>query len=174
MTESLDRLWAGWRSAYLSGDVEDVATGADCVLCAVINAAVDSGRNLVAASDRAVVVLNAFPYTSGHVLVLPRRHHDTLDGLDAEEHAALWGLVRDASTAIKVAYSPDGLNVGVNEGAAAGAGLPEHLHAHVLPRWFGDTSFTTTVAGVRVMPETLETTVERLRAAWPDADRPLP
>ena len=77
--------------------------------------------------------------------------------------------MRDASTAAKRAYGPDGLNVGVNEGAAAGAGLPEHLHVHVMPRWFADTSFTTTVAGVRVMPEALDRTAERLREAWPSS-----
>lgn len=169
MSESLDRLWAGWRSAYLAGEVEDVAADADCVLCAVIDAATATGRHLVAATEHAVVVLNAFPYTSGHVLVLPRRHEHAVDGLDDREHTEVWRLVRDASTAAKRAYGPDGLNVGVNEGAAAGAGLPEHLHVHVMPRWFADTSFTTTVAGVRVMPEALDRTAERLREAWPSS-----
>ena len=86
MSESLDRLWAGWRSAYLAGEVEDVAADADCVLCAVIDAATATGRHLVAATEHAVVVLNAFPYTSGHVLVLPRRHEHAVDGLGDREH----------------------------------------------------------------------------------------
>ena len=114
-------------------------------------------------------VLNAFPYTSGHMLVLPRRAVATLDALTTDEHLELWSTVRDAVAAIGEAYSPDGMNIGLNLGRAAGAGIDGHLHVHVLPRWSGDTNFTTTTAGTRVLPEALDETWRRLSGAWPDA-----
>lgn len=170
MSEQLDRMWAGWRAAYLTDADRPRPTG--CVMCAVIDEATTTGRHLVAVGPLSVVLLNAFPYNAGHVLVLPRRHIDVVDGLTPDEHDALWAHVRDASTAIKTAYEPDGVNIGLNEGAAAGAGLPDHLHAHVLPRWSADTSFTTTVAGVRVVPEALDVTTDRLQRVWSSgADR---
>ena len=109
------------------------------------------------------------PCTSGHMLVLPRRAVATLDALTTDEHLELWSTVRDAVAAIGEAYSPDGMNIGLNLGRAAGAGIDGHLHVHVLPRWSGDTNFTTTTAGTRVLPEALDETWRRLRGAWPDA-----
>jgi diadenosine tetraphosphate (Ap4A) HIT family hydrolase len=98
---------------------------------------------------------------------LPNRAADELEELTSVEFAELWETVRTAVTAIKEAYSPDGLNIGVNVGRGAGAGVPDHLHVHVLPRWAGDTNFTTAVAETRVMPESLDVTFERITAAWP-------
>jgi ATP adenylyltransferase len=100
--------------------------------------------------------------------VLPNRATATLDGLTDDEHVELWSLVRDAVTAIECAYSCDGVNVGMNLGHAAGAGVPDHVHAHVLPRWVGDTNFMTSVAEARVLPEPLSSSWQKLRAAWPD------
>lgn len=161
---SLDRLWAGWRAAYVSSG----ATGDDgaCVLCRLA-AAGDDEAMVVHRGERAFVVMNAFPYTSGHVMVSPLRHEAALDGLTVDEAAEVMDLTRRASTALKAAYRPDGINVGVNEGRAAGAGVPGHVHVHVLARWAGDTNFTTAVAEVRVLPEDLRTGWERLRGAWP-------
>lgn len=138
-----------------------------CVLCQVIASASEVPTRHVYQGDNAVVVMNAFPYNNGHVLVLPRRHVDRVEALDAAESAEFWQLVTSATTALRLAYQPDGINMGINEGRAAGAGLPDHLHAHVLPRWFGDTSFTTTVAGTRVIPEDLEVSAARIRDVWP-------
>ena len=104
---------------------------------------------------------------SGHLLVMPYRHVGDLEDLAADEATELWGAVRTAAVALKAAYRPDGLNVGANLGRAAGAGVPGHLHLHVLPRWGGDSNFVTSVAEARVLPEALPTTYERLRAAWP-------
>ena len=112
-------------------------------------------------------LLNAFPYTSGHVMVLPLRAVPELELLDDDEHAELWRGVRAAVRAVKAAYNPDGVNVGVNLGVAAGAGVPDHLHVHVLPRWQADTNFTTAVAEMRVLPETLSSTWRKLVDAWP-------
>jgi ATP adenylyltransferase len=113
------------------------------------------------------VLLNAYPYTNGHLLVLPNRAVAALGELTADEHVELWQLVREGVAALEAAYRCDGVNVGMNLGKAAGAGVPEHLHAHVLPRWDGDTNFMTTVAETRVMPEALSVTWHKLRAAWP-------
>ena len=158
---SLETLWAGWRSDYVSaGDPDD---GDGCVLCRVL----EDGTSAVWRGERCAVVLNAYPYTSGHVMVMPIRHLADLEDLEPSEGAELWSAVADSVRALKEAYAPHGLNVGANLGRTAGAGLPGHLHLHVLPRWDGDTNFMTSVAGARVLPEPLDTTAERLRAAWP-------
>ena len=111
-------------------------------------------------------VLNAYPYTSGHVLVMPRRHVRELGDLTSEEAAGLWAAVHKGVAAVKAAYHPDGLNLGLNLGRAAGAGIPAHLHVHIVPRWLGDTNFMTATAEVRVLPEALPVSWQRLRAAW--------
>jgi ATP adenylyltransferase len=112
-------------------------------------------------------ILNAFPYTSGHLLVMPYREVGELEDLTAEEDRELWSAVRDAVVAVKAAYSPQGVNVGLNLGEAAGAGIPSHLHVHVLPRWNADSNFMTSVAEARVLPESLGDSWAKLRAAWP-------
>ena len=113
------------------------------------------------------VVMNAYPYASGHVLVLPLRHAATLG--DADRGRVLRGVVGDQRSVatIETAYDPDGLNMGANLGRAAGAGIPSHVHLHVLPRWSGDTNFMTAVSETRVMPETLQLSWKRLTDAWP-------
>ncbi len=118
-------------------------------------------------AGRVVALLNAYPYTSGHLMVLPVRHLADLDDLDRQEAAELWEGVRQAVQAVRAAYRPDGLNGGFNLGNAAGAGVPGHLHLHVLPRWVGDTNFMTAVADTRVLPEPLEVTDAKLRRTWP-------
>ena len=127
----------------------------------------DEETFVVHRGPKCLVLLNAYPYTSGHLLVVPRRARAALAELTEDEHAALWSMVRDAVAAVEAAYSPDGVNVGLNQGAAAGAGVPSHLHVHVLPRWSGDTNFMTTTADTRVLPEALGETWRRLVEAWP-------
>jgi ATP adenylyltransferase len=117
--------------------------------------------------EHCFALLNAFPYTSGHLMVLPKRAVAELEDLAPEEQGELWTAVRDAVVALKTAYRPEGLNIGLNLGIAAGAGIPGHLHVHVLPRWKGDTNFTTTVAELRVLPEALSVSWRKLVAAWP-------
>jgi ATP adenylyltransferase len=160
----LERLWAGWRGAYVS---ESAGHDEGCLFCRILAAGDDEQYHVVRRGDRSAVVLNAYPYTSGHVMVAPLRHVGELEELEADEAGELWGLVSQAVQALKAAYRPDGINVGLNLGRAAGAGVPGHLHAHVLPRWNGDTNFMTTVAEARVLPETLTDTWRKLRAAWP-------
>jgi len=157
---TLERLWAGWRSPYLA---EVSRHDAGCVLCRVVEAP----SQVVHRDDLVAVVLNAYPYTSGHLMVAPRRHVGEIEDLAPEEGAAVWAAVTDAVRALKAAYAPEGLNVGVNLGRPAGAGVPGHFHVHVLPRWNGDTNFMTTVAEARVLPEALPHTYARVRDAWP-------
>jgi len=177
MTDRLERLWAGWRGDYVrttaarsegpDGGGPGRAGSEGCVLCRVMAAlGGDSALQVVHRGERVEVLLNAFPYNNGHVLVLPKRHVGKLEDLDRSEHDELWGCVTDAAAVIGGEYRADGINVGVNQGQAAGAGIPDHLHVHVLPRWDGDTSFTTAVAGARIIPENLEVSGERLRQAW--------
>jgi ATP adenylyltransferase len=161
----LERLWAGWRAPYLDAVTGDEPPADECLFCRL--AAADPDEAFVVARDeRAFVVLNAYPYTSGHVMVAPIRHEGHLEALAADDAAALIHLTQRATAAVKLAYSPEGLNVGVNLGAAAGAGVPGHLHVHVVPRWNADTNFMTAIAETRVLPESLPDTLARLREAW--------
>ena len=157
---SLERLWAGWRSEYVSGGGDE---GEGCVLCRVLEA--DS--YVVWKGRRCVATLNAYPYTSGHLMVMPVRHVGEPEDLDEDEVGELWPAVTDAVRALRAAYGPQGINMGVNLGRVAGAGVPGHFHVHVLPRWSGDTNFMTSVAEARVMPEALPATYDKVRAAWP-------
>ena len=172
---SLEHLWAGWRLSYVEGLGADDGPPLSELEGRSLFEAIEQGglpdeeSFVVHRGPTCFAVLNAFPYTSGHMLVLPRRAVATLDALTTDEHLELWSTVRDAVAAIGEAYSPDGMNIGLNLGRAAGAGIDGHLHVHVLPRWSGDTNFTTTTAGTRVLPEALDETWRRLSGAWPDA-----
>jgi len=183
---TLERLWAGWRTAYVSGsgtgtggEREDEGTSteagnspgddsAECVFCRIAASGGPSPDNGVLWVGRTtLVVLNAYPYASGHLMAIPLRHVRSLDGLDEDESAELWMAARLGVAAIEAAYQPGGINLGANLGEAAGAGIPRHLHLHAVPRWTGDTNFMTAIADTRVLPETLHSTWERLTAAWP-------
>lgn len=166
---SLEQLWAGWRGEYVASADASVPEGDGCVFCRIIESDLPDDRSFVVwRGERCFALLNAYPYTSGHLMVMPLRHLGDLEDLDGGEAGELWPAVTAAVAAVKAAYAPDGLNVGINLGRAAGAGLPGHLHVHCLPRWAGDTNFTTTVAGTRVIPESLPRTWEKLREAWPE------
>jgi ATP adenylyltransferase len=167
---SLDQLWAGWRHDYVTeaGAAERRGTDDDCVFCRLAASGEPSEENgVVWRGGLTFVVLNAYPYASGHLLVAPGRHLSSLAELTTAESTDLWEATRTAAAAIGTAYDPDGLNMGANLGRAAGAGIPRHLHLHVLPRWSGDTNFMTAVAGVRVLPESLPRSWQRLHDAWP-------
>ena len=178
----LDRLWAGWRSEYSAGAQRSTAATAAgaCSAGSSSSGQPDEETYVVHRGARAAVLLNAYPYTSGHLMAMPLRHVADLDDLDDDEADELWALIRQATGAVRRAYRPEGLNVGANLGKAAGAGVPGHLHVHVLPRWAGDTNFMTSVAEARVMPEALGPTWAKLRAAWsptgggaPDGSAPV-
>lgn len=163
---SLDRLWADWRSGYVSHPDtgrEDLG----CVMCNLVNAADDAEALVLERTQHTITVMNLYPYGSGHLMVAPVRHVAGLEDLDDD---ALVGITRAqvrAIRAIRAAYAPDGINVGANLGRAAGAGVPHHLHLHVVPRWSGDTNFMTSIAEVRVLPESLRDGYQKLQAMWP-------
>lgn len=166
---ALERLWAGWRTEYIDTVIgEDTDRVDACLFCALPD--VEADEALVIVRERhAYAVLNAYPYTSGHLMVVPTRHVGELDELSADEAVEVMSMTQQATTAIRRAYDPEGMNVGMNLGRAAGAGIPGHLHVHVLPRWGGDTNFMTSVAESRVLPEPLSKALDRLRDAWPSA-----
>lgn len=166
----LEHLWAGWRASYIesvTGGEPPVGPAGDGSLFERLLRLPDEQAFVVHRGERCSALLNAYPYTNGHMLVLPNRAVEALDELSGDEMADLWSMVRDAVNALHDAYGCDGVNVGMNLGAAAGAGVPDHLHAHVLPRWHGDTSFTTTTANTRVLPEPLHDSWHKLRTSWP-------
>lgn len=169
----LDRLWAGWRSVYINQVSEDAtALQPDDAGKSLFERILHSGRPdhetfILWRGELCFAMLNAFPYGSGHLMVLPQRAVAELDQLTPAEHTELWQAVTDAVVAIRNAYKPDGINVGINLGKGAGAGVPGHLHVHCLPRWSADTNFMTAVAETRVLPEPLEVSWQKLRDAWP-------
>jgi diadenosine tetraphosphate (Ap4A) HIT family hydrolase len=164
----MDRLWAGWRSAYVAAAGNGALANDGSIFTHILASGLpDEETHVVWRGDEVFAILNAFPYTSGHMLVMPYREVGDLEALTAGEASAMWRAVRDAVVAVKAAYHPHGINIGLNLGEAAGAGIPGHLHVHVLPRWNADSNFMTSVAEVRVLPEALDDTWRRLRAAWP-------
>jgi ATP adenylyltransferase len=170
---SLDRLWAGWRSTYIQSAGEDRSSvlGPDGDGRSIFERILESGlpdeeTYVVWRGERCAALLNVYPYGSGHLMVMPRRAVGDLEDLDPEEAAELWAAVTAAVRAVKAAYRPDGVNVGANLGEAAGAGIPDHLHIHVLPRWAADSNFMTAIAETRVLPEPLDETWRKLRATW--------
>jgi diadenosine tetraphosphate (Ap4A) HIT family hydrolase len=174
---TLERLWAGWRSAYVSGLTDDaVPDGAEagstqagdaCVLCRLVAATDDEEALVLERTSLTITVMNLYPYGSGHLMVAPKRHVPSVEDLDDAETTALARAQTRAVQAIRATYAPDGINLGANLGRAAGAGIPGHLHVHVLPRWSGDTNFMTSIAEVRVLPESLDVGYQKLRAHWP-------
>jgi ATP adenylyltransferase len=164
----LERIWNGWRASYVSsaGKAADGAVGS--VFTQLLTSGLDdSETNIVHRGERCFAILNAFPYGTGHLLVLPYREVPNLEDLEPDEAAELWSTVTDAVGAIKRAYNPEGINVGINLGRPAGGSVSEHLHVHVVPRWTGDANFMTAVANTRTLPEALVDTAAKIRAAWP-------
>lgn len=165
-----DDLWAPWRMAYLReleqrrreiGEEEPVLV--DFIAHAWAHPELDEASLVVHRDDRGLVMLNRFPYANGHLLVGLGVARPRLLDHTTEERAAFWRLVEIATDLVERTFQPHGVNLGVNQGDAAGAGLPQHLHAHVVPRWSGDLNFMTSVAGVRVIPDSLEAVWSRYR-----------
>jgi ATP adenylyltransferase len=155
----MDRLWSPWRLAY----VTSTATSGACIFCD------DAGRDdalVVASGTHAFVVLNLYPYNSGHLMVVPRRHVASLAALDVTELTEIALLTQRSEIALTEVYQPQGINVGINLGRPAGAGIVDHIHVHVVPRWTGDTNFMSVVGNVRVLPEELPQSAARLRPVF--------
>lgn len=137
-----------------------------CVFCQALTMA-DGPQNLILArGQRAYIILNRYPYTSGHLMVVPQVHQPTLEALDSPTRAEMMELSVQAMRVLRQVYHPQGFNVGVNIGDAAGAGIADHVHMHIVPRWVGDTNFMSSLAETRVLPERLEETYQRLKQTW--------
>jgi len=157
----MDRLWSPWRLQYVSSTGESHG----CVFCDV-QAGSGAGSLLLHRGSSCFVILNLFPYNSGHLMIVPNRHIATLSAASHAERCEMMDLTRVAEQALTEAYRPQGLNVGMNLGRSAGAGIVDHMHIHVVPRWNGDTNFMTVVGEVRVLPEDMVQTAERLRPVF--------
>jgi len=155
----VEHLWAPWRLAYVTG-----ASGSrtdDCIFC---NTSEPGRGDLILIRGRvSYVILNLFPYNNGHLMVVPNRHVAGLAATTREEQAELMQLTRHAEIALTEAYAPQGINIGINLGRPAGAGVLDHLHVHLVPRWNGDTNFMTVVGNVRVLPEDMQSTAAKLK-----------
>lgn len=154
----MERIWSPWRQSYVTRAEDDK----DCVFC--VAQSTDSGRALIVHEGvSAYVILNLYPYNAGHLMVVPQRHAATLALLTREELNEIALLTQLSERVLTEVFQPQGINVGMNLGRPAGAGIVDHLHIHLVPRWTGDTNFMTVVGEVRVLPEELPRTAERLR-----------
>jgi diadenosine tetraphosphate (Ap4A) HIT family hydrolase len=168
----MERLWAGWRSSYVAAAGNGALAGEGSIFRRILESGrPDSETHIVWRGSLTFAILNAYPYTSGHMLLMPYREVGELEDLTDAESDELWAAVRSAVVAIKRAYHPHGVNIGANLGEAAGAGVPSHVHLHVLPRWNADSNFMTSIAEARVLPETLGDSWRKLRQAWPGVIR---
>jgi ATP adenylyltransferase len=159
----MDYLWTPWRYEYM----EQVTAGKqpDCIFCDAVARKDDENTLIVYRGKKIFVILNRFPYTSGHVMIVPYAHVAELNLCDADTLGEMMHSAQRVEKAFKINYTPDGMNLGMNLGRAAGAGVAGHLHLHALPRWFGDSNFMTVVAETRVHPEELSVTYQRLHKA---------
>jgi ATP adenylyltransferase len=156
-----ERLWAPWRLEYIRSPKPD-----ECIFCRAIESDDDEKHYVVHRADHSFVILNAFPYNNGHVMVAPYVHEPAIDALDDATLLEMMQLVRRSTAALRETYKPEGFNIGINQGAAAGAGIEEHVHQHVVPRWGGDTNFMPVIGDVRVLPQALNESWKELRSVF--------
>jgi ATP adenylyltransferase len=160
----MDYLWTPWRYAYISAASKNEGKPDGCIFCELPKIA-DEEAKIVYRGQHCYIILNSFPYTSGHVMVVPFAHLDELQKLPEAAAHEMMALTQKMERVLRQIYSPDGINLGMNIGRAAGAGVVGHVHMHVLPRWVGDTNFMTVAGETRVLPEALEETYGRIRGA---------
>ena len=163
----MDRLWSPWRYEYIASAGVAGSESSGCVFCSIRD---DPGRDeanfVIHRASHNLIVLNIYPYISGHLLIVPYEHVDELDAATKETTDELMDLTKRSQTALRDAYQPAGFNMGMNLGRSAGAGIVDHIHIHILPRWMGDTNFMSSVGNTRVIPEDLSTTYEKLRTRF--------
>lgn len=161
----MDHLWTPWRSTYISSKAANV----DCIFCYAAASSQDDQTLVVYRAKYNFVILNRYPYTNGHLMIAPYQHASRLSLLDESVTAEMMLLTRLSETVLEAIYRPDGLNVGMNLGEAAGAGIEQHLHLHALPRWKGDANFMTTIGDTRIVPEMLGETYRKVRSGFQTA-----
>ena len=157
---AFERIWSPWRGAYVTSGTKEPG----CVLCRALESAPGPQSLVVQVAEHNFVVMNLYPYNAGHIMIAPRRHIGSLAEAQAEELGELAMLARRMESALAAVYTPEGINVGMNLGKAAGAGVADHIHLHMVPRWVGDTNFMTTLGGTRVIPEDPVEGCARLKA----------
>jgi ATP adenylyltransferase len=168
----LEHLWNGWRADYVATDPSS-GERTESVFARLLESGMsDQDTYIVHRSRRCFAILNAFPYSTGHLLVVPYRQVPDLTDLDADETADLWATVTDGVRAVRHSHHPAGINIGINMGKVAGGSIAEHLHVHVVPRWLGDSNFMTAIANTRTIPEALSQSADRIRNAWPTSRTP--
>ena len=156
-------MWAPWRLDYIRGPKGD-----SCIFCDAVEGDDDRASYVVHRGERCFVLLNAYPYNNGHVMVAPYKHCPSIEELEPAELAELMTLAQRSIAAIRAVYGADGFNLGINQGAIAGAGIEEHMHLHVVPRWSADTNFMPVIGDTRVLPQALDQSWEELSKAWPE------
>jgi len=159
----MNHLWSPWRMKYIRRQ----KTPKGCVFCNAAQKEDGESNFIVARGKRAFVILNRYPYTSGHIMIVPYEHIGSFEKMDEETSAEVMRLIRQGITTLDKIYQPNGYNMGANLGASAGAGIASHIHFHLVPRWDGDTNFMTSIGETRVLPEDLSETFEQIKAAWP-------
>src|SRR3954467_821671 len=155
------RLWAPWRLEYIRGPKDG-----DGIFCRGVGSADDERYGVVHRGERCFVILNTYPYNNGHVMVAPYQHDPTIETLDEATLLEMMQLVKRSITALREVYKPEGFNIGINQGGVAGAGIEEHVHQHVVPRWGGDTNFMPVIGDVRVLPQSLSDSWKELRSVF--------
>jgi ATP adenylyltransferase len=163
----MKRLWAPWRMKF----VQSQGPSTKCVFCKVQAQTNDAGNLIIFRGQNAFVILNRYPYTSGHLLVVANLHRPTLEALDAQSRFEMMELATKGMVILRKVYQPEAFNFGANIGEAAGAGIAGHVHLHVVPRWGGDTNFMSALAETRVLPEKLSETYNRISIAWNKSDQ---
>ncbi len=163
----MNHLWSPWRMEYIQNTNKE----AGCIFCERPAQPDSAGNLIVARGSRAYAILNRYPYTSGHLMIVPFDHQPSLELLDAETRAEIMELASTAIQVLQYIYRPEGFNLGINIGEVAGAGIADHVHLHVVPRWAGDTNFMTSLGQTRVLPEALEDTYRRVRGRWEEIKR---
>ena len=158
----MNYLWSPWRMTYIQNNKPEDA----CPFCIALQQPDCCDNLIVWRGEQAFVILNRFPYTSGHLMIVPYAHRSSLELLDPATRAEVMELAAQALQVLQRVYSPEGYNLGINIGKVAGAGIAGHVHLHVVPRWGGDTNFMTSLGDTRVLPETLEDTYQHIKDAW--------
>lgn len=157
----MERIFAGWRMKYITGEGR-ASAAKGCLFCRLRRTGDDAGRLILKRRKNAYLMLNAYPYTSGHLMVVANRHVGSMTSLSSAERRAIWDLAALGESLLQEVYHPEGINVGLNLGRAAGAGIDGHLHLHIVPRWQGDTNFMSVCGDTRVLPEDLSESYRRL------------
>lgn len=155
-------IWSPWRMTYIQSNKNHEG----CAFCIEMNRPDGLENLIVHRGERVFLILNRFPYTSGHLMVVPYQHQSTLEALDDQTRSEMMAVTNRAIQVLQMIYHPQGFNVGMNIGEAAGAGITEHIHMHIVPRWIGDTNFMSSLSETRVLPETLVETYQRVKEIW--------